>query len=326
MKKLFLLLMIIAVFWGCKKTPPVIEPEINYYDMYSEAVVFKDSLFIDQCSLGYYEEVSEDIYEYFNPSFNPNNPYQICYMRHKINSLERWELWSFDFITGKTIRLHPDIGSQIEWGGSNWILFSGINNKLYKIKPDGDSLTQLTFSGIASDAHWNPSGDKIIYSHEGGGGNFCYIIDADGNRLESVNYIGTFCWASESEIIVNGSEGIYSYNLQTKTRSLIDQIFPPPPGNQGIIRRMRAMNEDIYWLVIKRLLKSSPNSERDTVFNSEGSMSFHYGFDINPKAIILERKEIIKKISFCKIAFTRRLYLLDTDGKNPRWLKIPEYQ
>ncbi|WKZ65099.1 MAG: hypothetical protein QY325_10035 [Flavobacteriales bacterium] len=53
------------------------------------------------------------------------------------------------------------------WGPSGWIAFtqaSAPNWNIWKVKSNGDSLTQLTFTGNCFRPIWNPDGTEIGYS------------------------------------------------------------------------------------------------------------------------------------------------------------------
>jgi hypothetical protein len=53
----------------------------------------------------------------------------------------------------------PDLSS------NGWMVYSTSDKNIYKIKLNGDSLTQITFNGACSNPKWDPSG-KYIYCYQ----------------------------------------------------------------------------------------------------------------------------------------------------------------
>jgi TolB protein len=59
-----------------------------------------------------------------------------------------------------------------------WIVFSYMKN-IYKIKADGDSLTQLTFTTDNYCPDWSPDGTRIVYELRGGDDRGIHILDLE---------------------------------------------------------------------------------------------------------------------------------------------------
>lgn len=136
------------------------------------------------------------------PYFNPNDANQIIF--YKPFTATGPELIKYNLSTRQqqVIFTQSIIGAP-KWGKSGWILFS--MGQTYKVKDNGDSLTQLTFS-TGSDNYnpeWNYAGDKFITEHTGS--NFDYIIyDSNGNFLASVPdlFSGVISWQNPNNLLL----------------------------------------------------------------------------------------------------------------------------
>ncbi|MBL7961495.1 PD40 domain-containing protein [bacterium] len=68
---------------------------------------------------------------------------------------------------------------------SRWIVYEGYSNvwkDIFKIKSNGDSITQLTFDGISALPIWSPNGKWIVYSHVMDPGKGVWLMRPDGTE------------------------------------------------------------------------------------------------------------------------------------------------
>ena len=75
----------------------------------------------------------------------------------------------------------------------DWLVFSW-GRQIWKIKVNGDSLTQLTFSGENFYPRWSPDGRKIIYEQGYGDSPGTWMMDPDGRKKHKV---GDRWWFSD---------------------------------------------------------------------------------------------------------------------------------
>ncbi len=114
------------------------------------------------------------------PVSNPNNPNEFAYI--KSNPDIEIEIRKFNLSNNEDEIIikfnsweHPD------WSVKNWLVF-GTGGQIYKCKSNGDSLTQLTFSGANYAPSWSADGTKIIFwGHYGLAQTYYYTIDEYGN-------------------------------------------------------------------------------------------------------------------------------------------------
>ncbi len=98
---------------------------------------------------------------------------------------------------GSNPRMFLHGGDAPDWSpDSQWLAFvSGA--QIYKIKVNGDSLTQLTFEGRNFFPHWSPDGKKIAYDSnylDARGANVIWIMDSTGKNKNDISSHGVGEW------------------------------------------------------------------------------------------------------------------------------------
>jgi len=145
--------------------------------------------------------------------WNPNDPDEFMVLEYKTAFLSK--LWRYNMIDQQ---LHPIIEGNFlynpEWGSSGWILLNfGWPANIYKIKANGDSLSQLTFDGQNFGGEWNYWGDTIVYYHAD---NSTRIMLPNGTFIQELPNGGGYetgvsCWG-HPHFIANPSGGLYIVN------------------------------------------------------------------------------------------------------------------
>lgn len=181
------------------------------------------------------------------PSFNPNNPYEIAGLRgYHQDTFGEFHLVDIGLLVynWKTKEYHeiyrnPYIWT-VRWGANGWIVFSAGSNtvsSIWKIKPDGDSLTRLTYFR-SFNPDWNKKGDKLIFGVYGNP-NFSIIADTDGNPLDTVSrgVYGRGTWRHDSLTACwHGiTSGLYVGNPSTNTWEVLDITDQPGSFGQGAV-------------------------------------------------------------------------------------------
>jgi hypothetical protein len=169
-------------------------------------------------------------YVYFSVSVNPNNIYEICYVRRNSIGIKS-DLCTYNFCKNKETVIAKDIDalSSTSWGVNGWILFMDINRHLYKIKSNADSLMQLTTT-MSADARWAPKADKYFYSDVTASD--LKLCNKDGTMLKSFRMPGSrWNWYDDNNLagllkVVSGNQysvGLYNINTnQTNTIATIE--------------------------------------------------------------------------------------------------------
>jgi hypothetical protein len=138
---------------------------------------------------------------YDHPNFNPNNPEELIFRLQETLADSLFQLVTYNLSTKEQEVIHVGNFVVPRWSKKDWILFAQSDYNIYKIKSNGDSLTQLTFSGKCHGADWNIIGDKFIY-YTIDGNNFSVISDENGNSLDTIQPSGIFpSWQHDSLIL-----------------------------------------------------------------------------------------------------------------------------
>lgn len=123
---------------------------------------------------------------YLWPMFHPLDDNRFLYVK-KENSL--YKIYTYDQINHSSFLVHEGvIKSAPQWGANDWIIFAGQDNKIYKLKPNGDSLTLLT----EETGNWfhpkvNISGDYFISYKAGVGMDTSIIFNINGDPIDSIS-------------------------------------------------------------------------------------------------------------------------------------------
>ncbi|TAK62952.1 MAG: hypothetical protein EPO24_04585, partial [Bacteroidetes bacterium] len=243
MKNLIIGLIPFAFLGSCCEDENIItmNPCMNGFDEYLESkpeIEDTTSTFCATCVWGCEEVYSSDIpYDYFYPCFNPSNPEQFGYYRYdNVNLGMGFELWVVDFCTGSKKLLVDNAFYGLDWSVDDWLIYTATDQNIWKIKSNGDSLTQITFIGEYNRyPKWSPDGKKIAFNTEIQGNSFFFISDKNGNiqdTIEELSRTRTWSWIDNDRIFYLKTESgilpiIFSFNYydtQNKSVTLLHNL------------------------------------------------------------------------------------------------------
>ena len=278
-------------------------------------------------------------YSYLYPCFNPTNPNQLAYYRRdNVNpTSEGYELWVKDFCTGEQKMITNQAFYGLDWSTKDWLAYTATNQNIWKIKSNGDSLTQLTFMGSYNRyPRWNPNGTKIAYESEIQGSTFFYIMDEFGNHIETIDdlaYSGRWCWVSNDEICftkgaangtINYTE-LNIYNLNTEEVRLlhtINHVNSTTGYLDSLIRDIEKLpNENsIVWSAIGLVGKTDLNTGSFQVLKDKLYQERFQSLTVRPKSPeILINKAADYYAEYCDFYTDYGFFLVNKeDGSNHR--------
>lgn len=139
-----------------------------------------------------------------SPVFNPNNKFEIAFL-YALTSTpgsQGSELWKYNFCDNSYQYLSNNVRMGLDWSAKGWMLFRGTDNQLYKIKDNGDSLTQITFSNsITEGGIWSPDGTKIFYKSTDGASKMKLISETGAELKEYDINMYDWIWHGENTIV-----------------------------------------------------------------------------------------------------------------------------
>ena len=121
------------------------------------------------------------------PCFNPNNPDEFIVRSYNQIGDTAFQLIKYNMVSGeKQVIYEGNFGVRPRWSRKDWILLNLRDFNIYKIKSNGDSLTQLTTGGNCLGGEWSKTGDRFVYELFGVlSGSARVICDDLGNPLDT---------------------------------------------------------------------------------------------------------------------------------------------
>ncbi|HYG02356.1 MAG TPA: hypothetical protein VD927_07910, partial [Chryseosolibacter sp.] len=123
------------------------------------------------------------------PKISPDGTKLVFVLPVILESPDPWGIYVYDLAT-KQISLLAAESFAPDWSpDGKWIVYNTIGKRIFKVRPDGSDLTQLTFSGSKLGPVFNMDGSKIAFRKtledaEGSGG--IWIISSEGLNEEFI--------------------------------------------------------------------------------------------------------------------------------------------
>lgn len=166
-------------------------------------------------------------YSYKNNCVNPRNKNEFAFLRWENNMQagDNSDLCVYNMCSNTLKIIANQVAYSLDWSVKDWIIYTGSDRNLWKIKSNGDSLTQLTFTGpYNNNAKWNLDGTKYLYAAVASGEGM-RISNSDGTLHKLVLYsttggIQSWDWLNNEEIIFtfpipSSATVIKKYNVNT---------------------------------------------------------------------------------------------------------------
>jgi len=347
MNKYFFILITLLLVQACKDEeiammmmPPIDPCDIGLESHLIPASETSDSstLACENCFIDCQEVFSDAIpYDYSYPCFNPNNGEQLAYYRY-VNSVwsPTWELWVKDFCTGEKKMLTDKALYGLDWSVNDWLTYTAWDQNIWKIKSNGDSLTQLTFAGSFNrHPKWSPDGTKICYQHKQGGELSIFIlIDPQGTAIDTLtklNSIGKWSWIDKNRIcftsrdtIMPNTSNLNYYNLETGQIQFLHHL-ERENNNDLLVQSTSYLPKEnsILWAAFGTLGKTNLTTGsfeiiRERLFQER----FHF-LTIRPNGEeIVVNKSSRSYTGNCHFDSEVEFYLMDTNGDHQKRINM----
>lgn len=202
----------------------------------------------------------------------------------------------------------------------NWIVFH--SGQIYKMKINGDSLTQLTNGGSNYYPSWSPDGDWIVYDDPIVGSYNILKVKKDGVEIIGICYDARMpSWSPNGSnlvlqkyLVVSGNTSLELFKIDTTNQNPIritnnnnDELYPRiSPDGQKILftqKHETSLNYQIYTI-------QTDGSGLTKLTDTQG-----YTSDFSPDG---------EKIVYCDSSPNNgRLWIMNKDGTNKRQLTFP---
>ena len=134
------------------------------------------------------------------PRFNPSNSNEIIFYLVNNDKGTR-HLVKYNLVSKAMTKLiEGPIDGQPDWNKNSWILFNHGDNRIWKIKDNGDSLTMITDgrNGIETDAIWSKQTNNFAYATSKGS----FIANTSGVVIDTLPfYIDNSSWSYDDSKI-----------------------------------------------------------------------------------------------------------------------------
>lgn len=271
-----------------------------------------------------------DKYSYWHLCVNPKNPYEIAYLRREngVQADDDMDLYKYNFCSGKSTLITNHVAYSPDWSIKDWIIYTGTDRNLWKIKSNGDSLTQLTFTGsFQNNAQWNPSGNKYIW-------NGSQIANENGNLLKTLGLVAySYTWLNDSIILFNEGNNptenlnIEKFNINTDVRELL--ISEPKNGLAVLFSYDKKFNSFYFIKSIaeKRQLSRysfTTNTVQVVELTEQSNLKSFCNHLENNKVIVRQILRDTLTGNPCVLNFRSHIAIMEMDGSNLRRIKLPE--
>ena len=272
-----------------------------------------------------------------NPCFNPNNPQELCFLKAVgfNNGTPISEFWKVNISTGKQERIVAAEGiSQPDWGKNGWILFDKIGGLIWKVKSNGDSLTQLTFQYENYHPKWNNRDntfyDRLMTGNLGTSG----IVERKptGEIIRQINKLD-HPTAQEGNISPDGNkivsklaDGEKNYGLDLfEFPDFKPQLLYPLEAGKGVIFGVawHPDNRHVFWTNGNGLYKTDIVSKQTWQLKSSCDSRIYLFLAVSPdgQTVAVGRSDtwLVDKYT---LDGEVSIYLMDDNGYNERKLEL----
>lgn len=324
---------------------PPINPCMKGLAMHtSPANEVEDSLFVfctDTCNVDCQEIFSNVIpFDYTYPCFNPNDPEQLAYFRYDNTGFALGsEIWVVDFCSGTKKMIASNGFYSLDWSNKDWLIYTSTDQNIWKIKSNGDSLTQLTTVGTYNrDAKWSPDGSNFIFQRKTGGAlSELLLSDENGvilDTFDQLTSIGSWSWIDSNRICyMVGQVGASPPRSLMKYYDIAaGQIYDlhglSSAGTLDSLVQATApllKENSIIWCGRGMIGKTNINTGDFIILKKRLNNEYYKNMAIRPGSNdILINKNILYNVDWCYFDSEVEFYIMDSDGTNMRKIILPQ--
>jgi len=331
-KLLFLFCLLAIISCNKKEEPPAKTPElISYYDKYSEAYPALN-ITNDAPTCNYvYKNLAA--YSYSSPRVNPNNPYEFCFLRIRNQDQNEadCDLFVYNFVTNTVKPISNHVRYAADWSSDNWIIFTKVSSgsQIWKIKSNGDSLTQLIAENSPIKPVWSKDGKHFIF--------YCTVCGvtkvatANGQIIKTLaQKMHSWGWKSANDLLYYSNDTImpelFSYNIKNDSTSKLGTGAPEQNSWTFDVKTNTFLHAGVV-LSTSKLGESNASTVKNFKRLTENSADDYNLFpNYSNNRIISQRNISFKMLNeSCSYELRSEISVMNADGTNERKVLIPNY-
>ena len=277
-----------------------------------------------------------------SPCFNPRNADEVAY--DKITNSRFDGLWVTNLRTRQQRQIVPATArwaGQKRWSTTGWLSATDVIQDIWKVKANGDSLTQLTFTHAYSTPQWSPDGLRLASAVSTAAGRSVAILDSGGTLLQRLvlpnAYAEPLAWSPDgTRLLLSLAQspnpgpgavpaGFYLYHFATGQTTLLfnattQQIqgafskgFDWTPDNRALI-----------WASSIGLYRIDAQTGAGTLLrkNCESRTYAYPSVSADGRTILVERTSYEVRGTPRNLHIDVDIYAMDIDGSNERKLVL----
>jgi len=220
----------------------------------------------------------------------------------------------------------PDIGGT-DWGSNGWVLLDDGGN-IFKVKDNGDSLTQLTFSEANTSPQWSPSSAAYGYTYIGNGpwvSVHTSVATGISDTLHQVPIFQNSCWYTETQVVWANNAGVLRGDLLTDEWTIVGPTPVPSDPDNAHYFGITTMGNAAVWTHISGLyLTDLANDAGTQLLLSTCDSRYFSGLDYSPQTnkLLGIRRRFTPQDS-TTLLVENELVLMNPDGTGLQVLHIP---
>ncbi len=254
-----------------------------------------------------YNYITNGSLNYYAPVLNPNNNNELLILKNDsifiYNRISHNKIFSIKF----------SFWGKISWSKKNWLLILGSNQHIYKVKPNGDSLTLLVNTTSNLFPIWNDDGSK--FSSTNNILNKSIVYDYNGLPLDTISMTNQLIseWGNNDKIICGGYT-LFVFDIATKT---LTSFYNLSPGNGVITGSFWLNNSEIIWSYDYGIYKTNIITN-STILLKQLCNSNKYSYPTYDKILnkIIWRKQEEFLIDNYNVRVINKIVMMDIDCKN----------
>jgi hypothetical protein len=241
-------------------------------------------------------------------------------------------LWKYNRATKLKTLLDKDVLNNISISPTGWLAYEKTDKNIYKIKTNGDSLTQLTVKGVYLYPVWDETGKYLFFMDDYTKGGYNYKTDHSGRIIDTLKNIYSMVFPYKQELYYLKLENNIFYiirrnNATQRERVIISRAMGNVYGEtiQGFFTN--ADQTELYWygahglsrtnllsLQTKRIIIGGGNSMNAIMHYRQSPFSKHFiAIQFNTEYI-----------DYYNLRSTNKILEFTEDGTCRRTVEIPD--